>query len=193
MSHVEVLDAKWLAALAEIDAAAAEKVRASGCVHCGAALDRADYPRKARGELGEAASAYEKRLSFCCRRQGCRKRATPPSLRFLGRKVYIAAVVVAVSAIGQTLRLSGPGRPGRVHGVPVVTLRRWLAWWQSVLGLSAFFAEAKGFLSEPVEVAQLPASLLSRFGQGAAALGKMLRFIAPVTTGSVQARISMAM
>jgi hypothetical protein len=28
---------------------------------------------------------------------GCRSRTTPPSLRFLGRKVYLATIVVLVS------------------------------------------------------------------------------------------------
>jgi len=31
------------------------------------------------------------RFSFCCARDGCRTRKTPPSFRFLGRKVYLAA------------------------------------------------------------------------------------------------------
>jgi hypothetical protein len=30
---------------------------------------------------------YGQRFSFCCAVGGCRKRTTPPSLRFLGRKV----------------------------------------------------------------------------------------------------------
>jgi len=34
---------------------------------------------------------------FCCAVDGCRSRATPPSLRFLGRKVYLAAIVVLVA------------------------------------------------------------------------------------------------
>jgi hypothetical protein len=38
------------------------------------------------------------RFSFCCDRDGCRNRATPPSVRFLGRKVYLGAVVMLISA-----------------------------------------------------------------------------------------------
>jgi hypothetical protein len=37
---------------------------------------------------------HDQRFSFCCAVDGCRSRATPPSLRFLGPKVYIAAIVV---------------------------------------------------------------------------------------------------
>ena len=39
------------------------------------------------------------RLSFCCDRDGCRKRVTPPSVRFLGRKVFLAVAVILISAI----------------------------------------------------------------------------------------------
>ena len=45
------------------------------------------------GGLGEE---YDRRLSFCCALDVCRKRTTPPSLRFLGRKVYLGAVVVLI-------------------------------------------------------------------------------------------------
>jgi hypothetical protein len=191
LSHIPDFDAKFLAALGAIDTAYAERVHGAGCPYCGGTFDRADYPRKARGDLGEAAGAYERRRSFCCRREGCRKRATPPSLRFLGRKVYVAAIVIVASAAG--LAASRAGRAPRVHGVPARTVRRWLAWWQSVFALSAFWTEAKAFFATPVEVSALPASLLARFGgAGAEALEKLLRFMAPVTTTSVKARIAMA-
>jgi hypothetical protein len=36
----------------------------------------------------------DRRLSLCCSQ--CRRRTTPPSVRFLGRRVYLAAVVVLV-------------------------------------------------------------------------------------------------
>jgi hypothetical protein len=191
LCHVPEFEAKFLAGLGEVDAAYARQVREAGCEHCGGALDRADYPRKARGELGEAAGAYERRCSFCCRQDGCRKRATPLSLRFLGRKVYVAVWVVVASVAGQSTKLRGRGRPRRVHGVPTRTVLRWLGWWQAVFALGSFWSEAKAFFARPVEIGRLPASLRERFGCGPAGLEKMLRFIAPITTASVQARIAM--
>jgi hypothetical protein len=190
--HVPGLDAKFLAALGEIDAAYALKVQEAGCTECRGPLDRAPYPRKPRGDLGEAADAYTCRLSFCCRCDGCRKRATPPSLRFLGRKVYVAVVVIVASVAGRAMALSGHGRPKRVHDVPVRTVRRWLSWWQTVFALGAFWAEAKGLLATPVEEQELPTSLLDRFGGlTVSALEKMLRFTAPITTESVNTRMAM--
>lgn len=191
MSHVPEYDAKFLKALAEIDAEHAEQVHRSGCRQCGGALDHADYARKPRGELGEAAGSYERRCSFCCRVDGCRKRATPASLRFLGRKVYIAVLVIVASAAGRSMRLGGRGRAAQVHGVPVRTVRRWLDWWQTVFALGSFWSEAKGFFGTPVDVDKLPTSLLERFGIGSVGLEKMLRFTRPITTESVRTRIAM--
>jgi hypothetical protein len=192
LSHIPELEAKFLAALGEIDGAYAERVHAGGCPCCRGALDRADFPRKPRGDLGEAAAAYELRRSFCCRREGCRRRATPPSLRFFGRKVYVAVFVIVASAAARAQPIGGRGSARRVHGVPVRTVQRWLAWWETVFALSAFWTEAKAFFAAPVDVAALPGSLLARFaGDPTKALEKMLRFTAPITTTSVKARIAM--
>lgn len=187
-------DAKWFAALVEIDDVFAEKVRAAGCADCGGRLDRADYERKPRGELGEAAEAYRRRRSFCCRREGCRHRATPPSVRFLGRKVYVAALVVIASVLGRQQSLVGRGAPRRVHGVPVRTVRRWLSFWSIAFVLTSFWTEAKAFVASPVDETMLPGSLLARFGvtTGTTTLTRMLRWIAPITTSSVRAPIAMA-
>jgi len=178
--------------LTRIDLARAEQVRAGGCGDCGGPLDRSDYPRKPRGELGEAAVGYARRVSFCCRRDGCRHRATPPSVRFLGRKVYVGALVIMASIAGRAALGLGRQLTRRIEGVPARTVRRWLDWWQTVFALGAFWLEARAFFATPVAIAGLPGSLLSRFGSpGVAALAKLLRFTAPITTESVRARISM--
>ena len=57
------------------------------------------------GSRGEFPSGYPKpqcfRLSFCCDRDGCRKRATPPSVRFLGPKGLLGVIVILISAMRQ--------------------------------------------------------------------------------------------
>ena len=45
-------------------------------------------------EAEPAAEAFSRRFSLCCGRDGCRHRATPPSVRFLGGRVYVGAVVI---------------------------------------------------------------------------------------------------
>jgi hypothetical protein len=99
--YAELLgDARLYAILQQIDEDLAARARAAGC-RCGGPLHSARYPRKPRGGPAGLGSSYEQRLSFCCATEGCRKRTTPPSVRFLGRKVYLGAVVVLVSALRQ--------------------------------------------------------------------------------------------
>ena len=116
--------------LEELDAQVASQVAAAGCRHCGGPLHRSDYLRKPRGALmAEAGESVAKRHSLCCGRRGCRRRALPPSLRFLGRRVYLEAVVVLTTVFVQML---GQIREVAARtGVPAWTLRRWRAWWQS--------------------------------------------------------------
>src|ERR1700678_3619199 len=128
LCHIPEYDEKFLKALGEIDAEHAEQVHRAGCPECGGALDCAHYPRNPRGALGEAAGSYERRSSFCCRVDGCRKRATPASLRFLGRKVYLATVVTLISAMLLGTTPARLARPSAVPGIDRRTLARWRAW-----------------------------------------------------------------
>jgi len=61
---------------------------------CGSVLHSARYRRKPRGRPAGLGEEHDWRFSFCCARDGCRTRTTPPSLRFLGRKVYLAATAI---------------------------------------------------------------------------------------------------
>jgi hypothetical protein len=74
-------------------------VQLVGCAVCGGKLHVAHYPRKPRGIRGSLDGSVKTRLSFCCATDGCRRRCTPPSVRFLGRKVYLGAVVILVMAM----------------------------------------------------------------------------------------------
>jgi len=111
---------------------------------------------------------------------------TPSSLRFLGRRVYLAAWVVLVSAMtgGVTERRAAAMRD--LVGVSVRTLQRWRAWWLGAFPEKAFWREVRGRLAPPVDEARLPASLLERFpGEGAGnGLVACLRFLAPITTST---------
>ena len=83
-------DSRFWQFLFSVDLDMADTTRSKGC-SCGGRLHRADYPRKPRGGPDDLPEEYRQRLSFCCDRDGCRKRSTPPSVRFLGRKVYLVA------------------------------------------------------------------------------------------------------
>lgn len=174
--------------LVEVDERTAAKVAAAGCPHCGGRLHRGDYVRKPRGGLIAAvAEAEARRISLCCDREGCRRRATPPSVRFLGRKVYVGAAVVIASVVARSAASVGAAR--RATGICTRTVRRWSRWWRDGYGTSEHFAEARSRMAQPVEVSGLPGSLWQRFAGRARdvleALERLLGFIAPVTTGSV--------
>jgi hypothetical protein len=104
MCHTYLGTSNFWTLLFRIDEDLAAQTRAAGCVFCGGKLHSARYPRKPRGVVcGLGGEAYERRLSFCCARDRCRRRSTPPSVRFLGRRVYLSAVVVLVTALAAGL------------------------------------------------------------------------------------------
>ena len=78
----------------KVDADLTEEARSKGCLLCGGKLHRSDYGRKPRG-----GPQWDVRFSLCCAQEGCRQRHTPPSVRFLGRRVCAGVVVVLVSAM----------------------------------------------------------------------------------------------
>ena len=80
-----------------------------------------------RGVLGES---YQSRLSFCCAQDGCRRRSTPASVRFLGRKVYLGVIVVLLTALHHGLTEARRRRLIEELDVPLQTLWRWQRWWR---------------------------------------------------------------
>jgi hypothetical protein len=169
--------------LLKYDADMAAAARAAGCGACGERLDRANYPRKPRGALFPLSDEYELRFSFCCAREGCRRRATPSSLRFLGRRVYLGAVVVLATAMQQGVTPVRAARLREVLGVSLETLARWRKWWRETFTESAFWRAARARFARPVDASGCPLSLLERFGGGEdARLLAVLRFLAPLST-----------
>jgi hypothetical protein len=78
LSHALLHDARFYELLGRIDMEAADRAREAGCA-CGDVLHAAHYPRKPRGGLPRGKLVdYEKRWSYCCARDGCRSRSTPP-------------------------------------------------------------------------------------------------------------------
>jgi hypothetical protein len=155
------------------------------CWLCGGALHSASYDRKPRGCPAGLGQEYAERFSFCCAVDGCRKRTTPESLRFLGRKVYLATVVTLISAM---LLGTTPARLARLSMVPGIdrrTLARWRAWWRSTFSDGPFAAVAKAALVPPLDIAGVPMSLLDRFAGGVVQkLIALLRFLGPLTGGA---------
>jgi hypothetical protein len=180
--HDVLSDSRFYVALTQFDQDLAAQVRAAGC-GCGGRLHSARYPRKPRGGPADLGAAYEWRLSFCCAEEGCRRRVTPASVRYLGRRVYLGVVVVLVSAMEQGLSLRRIAVLHQHLGIGLRTLRRWRQWWRAVFTHSRFWHGARGRFVPPVCEAALPHALLERFGGTASArVLAVLRFLAPLTT-----------
>lgn len=116
-------------------------------------------------------------------------------MRYLGRRVYLGAVVVLVTAMQAGLT---PARAARLRewlGVTVRTLKRWQVWWRTTVVATPFWRAVQGRFMPPVRVEDLPAALLDRFGGSAAPspLVPLLRFLCPLTTASVSLGASLAM
>lgn len=168
--------------LLRIDRDLADRARRAGCWRCGGRLDGASYPRKPRGSPIELGPEYERRLSLCC--DGCRKRVTPPSVLFLGRRVYFGAAVV-LGVLDHRLTARRLAELKRLLGVDRRTVRRWQRWWRASFPGSAWWSQERGRLQPPVDEVALPASLLARFAGGPCEqLVSLLRFVSPLTTGS---------
>ena len=184
MCHALLQDPKFLTLLLRIDCEFAAQCRADGCP-CGGNLHRADYPRKPRGCPRSMRAEYSSRLSFCC--AACRKRATSLSVRFLGRRVYLALAVVLVSG-SRTASTPTGARLGAELGVARQTLQRWQAWWTEQFPLTPLWRATCARFMPPVLEAQLPGELITRFaGPAHEALMRLLIWLSPVSVGRGQA------
>jgi hypothetical protein len=168
--------------LTAIDAAILDRAAKEACRFCGGPLHRGDYARKPRGGLvAVAAETFARRFSLCCGREGCRCRATPPSVRFLGRRVYVGAIVIVASVVALVQAIASAAT--RATGVPARTTRRWLRWWRGPFVETPVFVEISGRLVPAVERRSLPTSILERLlGPASARVQNLLAWLAPITT-----------
>lgn len=174
-----LVDDRFYHVLARIDCDLADAARREGC-KCGGSLHSARFPRKPRG-MTAPHDGDDRRASFCC--AICRKRATPPSVRYLGRRVYLGAVVTLATAMQHGATRDRFRRLRDLLGVSRRTLARWRVWWTEVFAESAFWKAAKAAFSPPVSTTDAPKSLLDRFaGDRVEQLAALLRLLAPLST-----------
>ncbi len=121
---------------------------------------------------------YSRRLSFTCGR--CDARSTSPSVRFAGRRVYLAVVLMLRSppgsASGQELR--------EEFNIPASTLKRWRTWWREDFPSTSFWQSMRARFMPPLAIERLPQSVLDRFDGDSMTerLAQALRWIAPLLT-----------
>ena len=122
-------------------------------------------------------------MSFCCAVDGCRARATPPSVRFLGRKVYSGAVVILAAAMQH-----GPSKARVVQleallGIGRRTLVRWRRWWTEAFRTSRFWQDLRGRFVPGLDESALPLAMLEQLADAAdGPVVALLRLLRPIST-----------
>lgn len=178
-------DSSFFSLLLQLDQDLAAEARAAGCA-CGGALHSAHYLRKPRGGPDGLGAEHRMRLSFCCSVEGCRKRVTPRSLRFLGRKVFFGVWVLLLPVLRDGPTRERLRRLEEVFGVSRRTLLRWRRFWREAVPVSRFWESRRGHFAVPVTVQRLPGSLLEAFTVTADPRGRVLavlRFLSPLSCG----------
>lgn len=179
--HTLLQNPKFFSLLVQIDAELAAQMHATPCA-CGGVLHRGNYPRKPRACPKEMRHAFESRWSFCCSR--CRKRSTSKSVRFLGRRVYVALSVVLLPQRRAALSASAVQLCDTLD-VPARTIARWRQWWLQRFATTALWSQGCARFMPPVHIASLPTSLIARF-EGAAheAMVRLLSFLSPLSVSA---------
>jgi len=184
MSHAIPSSPDFWSFLETIDRDLAEQTRVKGCF-CGGVLHKANYPRSPRGLGSTPPSELQRRFSFCCDRDGCRRRATPPSVRFLGRKVYVGVMVVLVAAMQQGPSARRTKELAKHFGVDRRTLSRWQVFWREHFPRSPFWKVARARFVPLFELIECPRSIVAAFVHSVdpmTGLGNLLKFLSPIST-----------
>ena len=164
--------------LMSIDEEFAEAVRKQVCPHCKVgSLYYNNYPRKPRGLFVTDAQEWTLRYSLCCSRRDCRKRTTPPSARFLGRRVYIGVMITLVCGCSQRWTQQRLKRLQLQLGLEpksLKTLNRWVRWWREEFPGTPLGRELQS-------LSKGPWSLIEAFGATVEGMGRLMRWLSPLS------------
>jgi len=147
--------------LYNIDRQNAEKCKEKRCPYCGGPLHYANYARKPRGELVDLPEEYCIKFSLCCGRDGCRHRTTPPSCRFMDRKVYWYCAILII----MTLRYNGASIYSlcKKFKISNKTINRWITFFQTIFPSLPQWQRIRGLIPSSVKNSELPVGLVNYF------------------------------
>lgn len=187
--------AVFYARLLEADKHSADRLRGAPCPKCGkGVLHRDNYKRSPRGHPPEfeLCEGWDVRRSYTC--SVCDHRVTPPSRLFLGRKVYLAPVVLAVAMTDGGADVADMKWLNETYALARHTVARWRGWWRDVLPATRCWKALRGRLRRPVDTGSLPDSLVARFGRTLDGVFNLLEaLLPPVRTASCPAAEGLAM
>lgn len=192
MSHNPLSDPSFYNLLLRLDEAIL-KAAPARCPPCGGRMDSGNYARKPRGVPRGVDPAWSIRFSLCCSRDGCRKRLTPFSVRFLARRVYVGVVVTLVSLGRDGVTAERLRRLQERTGLSARTIERWIEWWRETFPETRFWTARRSAFAVSVQTEDLPASLVARFA--GALLGDrlvaLLQFLSPITARSAPGSLAL--
>jgi len=90
---------------------------------------------------------------------------TPPSLRFLGRKVFFGVLVLLLPVLRDGPTPERLGRLCTAFAVSVRTVRRWCRFWRETFVTSRVWQAARGHFAVVVRAEAMPGSLLGAFSE----------------------------
>lgn len=159
-------DSRTFLFLQEIDKDTEILAGKSLCRYCGDVLHRSFYERKPRAPGVELPADFGVRPSYCCRRDGCRRRMTPALTRFLGRRVYVSIVVLLVAAMTQGPSAKRLSVLRSELGITAQTIRRWCHYWKRIFTEQSSWRYQRGNFMPPIDEESLPLALLMHSGFG---------------------------
>src|SRR5260370_1507522 len=125
----------------------------------------------------------DRRYSFCCAEEDCRRRRPPGAVGLRGRRVYAGRVVVLTTVVIHGLK---PARVRRIREALQIdsrTLKRWREWWLDNFVRSSFWKAARARFMPPVCEQTLPLSMWLSFElEERDRLLAVLQFLRPITT-----------
>ena len=177
--------------LSSIDEEIGLSTRLVGCNYCGGILHRADYPRSPIWISTELRVYYDERISFCCNNNKCRKRTTPPSVRFFGRIWVPGPLFIIISLLTDGISLRRIESIKRRFGIDIKlsTWMRWREWWLSKFPQTKFWQQNMGIVSINLKPDYpFPKTFLILYcGAIEAKILALIKFLLPMTGGVLRA------
>lgn len=163
MCHNFLKNASFFESLYQLDLILAQDMKNSPCSFCGGKLDQAKYYRKPRGIPNHLNldPTFNLAFSFCCRRDGCRKRHRASSTRFLGRFVYLSAFIILATCLFNGITDKRYSILSKKLNIDRSVLKRWKKWWDQNFTKSLFWKDKSALFKN--ELSLLPNSLLDYF------------------------------
>jgi hypothetical protein len=107
---------------------------------------------------------------------------TPPSLRFLGRKVFFGALVLLLPVLRDSPTPERLARLRDTFAVSARTVRRWCRFWKEVFVASRVWQAARGLFATPVAAERMPRGLLEAFAKGGDVEGRVVAVLRLVSS-----------